>query len=58
MEAAFFLGGFFPPPAAFTFMLARQDRTGAGLAADADKAFLMQFVVRRLGHTDVIPHLF
>jgi hypothetical protein len=30
MQPAFFLRGFFPPPAAFAFVLVRQDRAGAG----------------------------
>ena len=58
MQPAFLLRGFFPPPAAFALMLAGQYRPGAGLAADADEAALMQAVVRQLQHADVAPHLF
>src|SRR3990167_3744466 len=50
MQPAFLLRGFFPPPAAFALMLAGQYRPGAGLAADADEAALMQAVVRQLQH--------
>src|SRR5208337_4182921 len=44
MQAAFFLGLVFPPPAAGAFRLARRDGAGAGRAADRDKAFLVQNV--------------
>src|SRR5690606_22937786 len=47
----------FPPPAAFALMLIWQSGAGAGLTANADKAALMQAVVRHIEHLDVFPHL-
>nr|GFB50266.1 hypothetical protein [Tanacetum cinerariifolium] len=57
MQPAFLLRGFFPPPTAFTLMLVGQNRAGAGFAANADKAALVQRVVRQFKHADVIPHV-
>src|SRR5690554_3488803 len=58
MQAAFLVGGFFPPPAAFALVLAWQYRAGAGLATDADKALFVQAVVGGFRHADVVPDLF
>src|SRR6478609_1123676 len=46
MQAAFLGRVVFPPPAPGPLRLARCDRTGAGLAADRDKAFVMQRIER------------
>src|SRR5690554_7362411 len=58
MQAAFLVGGFFPPPAAFALVLAWQYRAGAGLAADADKTLFVQAVVGGFCHADVVPDFF
>ncbi|MNP61757.1 hypothetical protein D3C76_1569750 [compost metagenome] len=58
MQPAFLLRRFFPPPTAFTLMLVRQYRAGAGFAADADETAFVQAVVRQLQHADVAPDLF
>src|SRR5690606_31581983 len=58
VQPTFLLRGFFPPPAAFAFVLVRQHRAGAGLAANADKTALVQAVVGQLEHADVPPDFF
>jgi hypothetical protein len=58
VKAAFFFAGIFPPPAASAEIFAGTDGTGAGCAADAYKAFIVQGIVRDLVFADMLSYLF
>ena len=57
VKAALAVFGRLPPPAARTDILARLDGTGAGLAADAWVAPVVELVVGHVVLADVVPHL-
>ena len=57
MQATFFLGGVFPPPAAGAEILAGTDGAGAGRTADADEPFVGQRIVRDVVCVDIGPDL-
>ena len=57
MQATLFMGGFLPPPAAFTLMLIRQYRLGAWLTANRDKTTFVQWVIRNLHHPNIASHV-
>src|SRR6188508_1970064 len=57
VQAALFLGLFFPPPSALTFVLTGIDWTRAGLATNRDEAAIVERVVRHVVLADVRPHL-
>src|SRR5690554_4457701 len=57
MQAAFLMGGLFPPPAALPLVLPRQDCPGAGGAADADKPAFVKLIVGYVKHADIVPNL-
>ena len=57
MQAAFFVGGVFPPPSAGANVFAETDGTGARLATNAGKTGIVQFVVRHCMAADIIPDL-
>ena len=55
VQAALLLGGFFPPPTTFAFVLTRVHWTGARLAADRDEAAFVQLVERHIALANVRP---
>ena len=57
VQATFFLGFFFPPPTPSSFMFLGTDGPSAGLAADGNKAVIVEGVVRHLIDSDVLPHI-
>jgi hypothetical protein len=56
MQAAFFLGRFFPPPATFALVLVGQYWTGTRLTTNADEAFFVQRIEGNLVSPEVQPH--
>jgi len=57
VQAAFFFGGVFPPPAAGAKILAGADGPGAWRTADADKALVVQRIVGNVVLPYVVPDL-
>ncbi len=58
VEPAFFFRLVFPPPATLAFVLAGEDGTGTGLAADRHEATFVEGIVGDIMLADICPNLF
>lgn len=57
VKATFFLSGLLPPPASFTFVLVRKNRSGAGFTTNGCETLCMKGVVWDFSGTDSGPNI-